>query len=309
MQTGTGLGLAIVNSIVRSSSVDGKVDVWSSENVGTEIKVTFTADMAEEKDLPPPLSELWKPSDVSSPPTVTLINFTGAHRGVELLRTVLTGYLSSWWHMTILPEESEPGDIIIVNEDPEPVAGALARKDIRRPFILLSSRRGNLYLMSIVNDFEDIGGFCRILYKPGGPSRLHATLQLCLRSIVIGQNSTVTTRNGELRLTRARKVVADGRINRNISPRRHYSDLLENPDARPMLGPRSYTFAGPTPGGELGTIPDVFCDPPRSPDSPCPTISIGTGGILLKSSVGTLAIEARARVLVVEDNHILRELL
>ena len=38
LQTGTGLGLAIVNSIVRSRSVDGKVDVWSAEGVGTEIK-------------------------------------------------------------------------------------------------------------------------------------------------------------------------------------------------------------------------------------------------------------------------------
>lgn len=30
LQAGTGLGLAIVNSIVRSKSVDGKVEVWSA---------------------------------------------------------------------------------------------------------------------------------------------------------------------------------------------------------------------------------------------------------------------------------------
>jgi len=63
------------------------------------------------------------------------------------------------------------------------------------------------------------------------------------------------------------------------------------------------------PGGDLGKVPGLFGDRPRSPDSLNPTISIGTGGILLKSSVGTLAADARARVLVVEDNHILRELL
>lgn len=35
LQTGTGLGLAIVNSIIRSDSVNGKVDVWSSEGLST----------------------------------------------------------------------------------------------------------------------------------------------------------------------------------------------------------------------------------------------------------------------------------
>jgi K+-sensing histidine kinase KdpD len=48
LQTGTGLGLAIVSSIVTSENVGGKVDVWSGEGVGTEIKVTFPAEVPED---------------------------------------------------------------------------------------------------------------------------------------------------------------------------------------------------------------------------------------------------------------------
>ena len=40
-----------------------------------------------------------------------------------------------------------------------------------------------------------------------------------------------------------------------------------------------------------------------------PTISVGTGGTLLKSSVGTVEPSGPLRVLVVEDNSILRNLL
>lgn len=39
------------------------------------------------------------------------------------------------------------------------------------------------------------------------------------------------------------------------------------------------------------------------------TINVGAGGTLLKSSVGTLDRQGRVRVLVVEDNQILRDLL
>lgn len=318
MQTGTGLGLAIVNSIMRSASVDGKVDVWSSENVGTEIKVTFTADAVDSKDLSSPLSELWSPREFAKPPTVTLIGFNGRHRGVQLLRKVLAGYLTSWWHLTILPEDSPIGNIVIVNEDSDPVVDALARKDIRRPFILLSSGRGDPVLMAIVNDYENIGGFCRILYKPGGPSRLHATLKLCLRSLIIGQHSKVIdAKSGEIRTPRAQKIISDdyGYMNGLTTPRRHHSDLGEKPESpasspRPFIGTRSITIdplLGPPP--EIQQLPDIpeSTSPKQGPSSP--TIDIGTGGLLLKTSVGSVATPLRARILVVEDNHILRDLL
>jgi hypothetical protein len=315
MQTGTGLGLAIVNSIVRSSSVDGKIDVWSSETVGTEIKVTFVAGAVDALDLSSPLSELWKPRDFPTPPTITLINFDSNHRGVQLFRKVLSGYLTSWWHMPITPAGSGPGDIIIVNEDSNPVAEALARKDIQRPFILLSSGRGDPHLMSIVNDFENIGGFCRILYKPGGPSRLHSTLKLCLRSLLIGRQSVVSgARNGELRTTRTPKLVAGDydTLDELVTPRRYYSDLAEKPEPERFTTSRSITVDPLEPPASTEALPRLAgLSEPSSYKlvPPSPTIAIGSSGTLLKSSVNSVPPRNRTRVLVVEDNHILRDLL
>src|ERR1700761_5929559 len=113
MQTGTGLGLAIVNSIVQSKGVDGKVDVWSAENVGTEIKVTFSAEIVED-ELSHNASDTLNP-DTEHPIRVSLLGFDDPHRGVQLLRRVLTHYLVSWWKFQIAPPGS-PGDIVVTNE-------------------------------------------------------------------------------------------------------------------------------------------------------------------------------------------------
>jgi len=315
LQTGTGLGLAIVNSIVRSSSVEGKVDVWSSENVGTDIKISFMAQTVEDAEGSPILSELWRTEDFARPPSVSLVGFDIAHRGIELLRNVLVGYLQAWWNLVVLPDGSdELGDIIIVNEDPSYVAEAVANKDISRPMILLSSVRGDPHLMSIVTDFENVGGFCRVLYKPGGPSRLHSGLKLCIRSLLIGQRSRVPSMRGNLSRTQAEKA-APFMVN---GPKRHNSDLNSSGDPRPLLGPRSITVE-PRLGTTSGDVPKMVIQTPppilraRSPSpdrSNGPTVAVGTGGILLKSSIGSVNPSIlRARVLVVEDNRILRDLL
>ena len=308
LQTGTGLGLAIVNSIVRSSSVEGKVDVWSSESVGTDIKISFMAQTVEDTEGSPVLSELWRTEDFARPPSVSLVGFDVAHRGIELLRNVLVGYMQAWWNLVVLPDGSdELGDIVIVNEDPSYVANAVASKDISRPILLLSSVRGDPHLMSTVTDLEKVGGFCRVLYKPGGPSRLHSGLKLCIRSLLIGQRSRVPSMRGNLSRTQAEKVVPF-MVN---GPKRHNSDMDSHSDSRPRLGPRSITVEARL--GMTMQIPPP--DPPRTPspsldESNSPTITVGAGGTLLKSSIGTVDFtKLRARVLVVEDNHILRDLL
>lgn len=316
LQTGTGLGLAIVNSIVRSSSVEGKVDVWSSENVGTDIKISFVAQTVEDVEESPVLSELWRAEDFARPPSVSLIGFNVTHRGIEMLRNVLVGYMQAWWNLMVLPDGSdELGDIVIVNEDPSYVAQAVANNDISRPMVLLSSVRGDPHLMSIVTDFENVGGFCRVLYKPGGPSRLYSGLKLCIRSLLIGQRSRVSSMRGNLSRLQAEKAVPL-MVN---SPKRHNSDMDGHGSTRPSLGPRSITVESrlemaPENVPKMTTqVPPQ--DSPRTP-SPgsdgrnSPTIAVGTGGILLKSSIGTVdSTTLRARVLVVEDNRILRDLL
>ena len=316
LQTGTGLGLAIVNSIVRSSSVEGKVDVWSSESVGTDIKISFMAQAVEETEGSLVLSELWRAEDFPRPPSVSLVGFDIAHRGIELLRNVLVGYLEAWWGLVVLPDgNDELGDIVIVNEDPSYIAEAVANKEIARPMILLSSVRGDPHLMSIVTDFENVGGFCRVLYKPGGPSRLHSGLKLCIRSLLIGQRSRVPSLRGNLSRTQMGRVAPFT----TSGPKRHNSDLDSPSSSRPRMGPRSIThesrletISGGVPMMTIQTSPP---DSPRTP-SPgsdgrsSPTVAVGTGGILLKSSIGTVdSSTLRARVLVVEDNDILRDLL
>lgn len=313
LQTGTGLGLAIVNSIVRSSSVEGKVDVWSSENVGTDIKISFMAQTVDDAEGSLVLSELWKAEDFARPPSVSLVGFNVAHRGIELLRKVTVGYVETWWNLVVLPDGSdELGDIVIVNEDPSYIAEATASKDVSRPMILLSSVRGDPHLMSVVTDFEKVGGFCRVLYKPGGPSRLHAGLKLCIRSLLISQRSRVPSLRGSSTRTQVIPLMASG-------PKRHNSDLINPADSRPLLGPRSITIESRS-GAISRYVPKMAAQPPpqnlprtRSPtlDGPdSPTVTVGTGGILLKSSIGTVdSSTLRARVLVVEDNHILRDLL
>ncbi|KAJ7860840.1 hypothetical protein B0H14DRAFT_3863648 [Mycena olivaceomarginata] len=84
LQMGTGLRIAIVNSIVKSESVNGKVDIWSEEGFGTEIKVTFTAQIPVDEATAPEV-EPFKFDDPIHPVTVSLVGFEDEHKGVQLL--------------------------------------------------------------------------------------------------------------------------------------------------------------------------------------------------------------------------------
>lgn len=318
MQTGTGLGLAIVNSIVQSKGVDGKVDVWSAENVGTEIKVTFSAQIVEEDDPSPKVSDTLNPNP-EHPVRVSLVGFDDPHRGVQLLRRVLTHYLVSWWKCRIAPPGSL-GDIVVANEDLSALQLAIERRDIRQPFVFLTVSRGEKHLMTTVTEFERLGGFCRISYKPGGPSRLRQALKLCIHALKISRQSSPAPESAanqsNPRLPFPTHIAA-GVARRNSeepSPKVGHSNVR-----RPALGPRSITVHpvsawsgipasddeddGSQEGVQLSRIRSLS-------QSQSPTIPVGdTGGSLLRSSVGALGSRKNVRVLVVEDNNILRNLL
>ncbi|OBZ72215.1 Hybrid signal transduction histidine kinase J [Grifola frondosa] len=313
LQTGTGLGLAIVNSIVRSPGVDGKVDVWSAEGVGTEIRVTFTAEAVEDVEASSGFSELIKVYDHLKRPAISLVGFDDSLRGVCLLREVLTTNLVARWGFTV-KDDRESGDIVIVNEDLAQVKLAVENKDSTRPFIILSSARGDPRLMAVVNEYEHIGGFCRIVYKPVGPCRLMAALKLCLHVLNIAQGPRPLLPTHH-RTDSPSALPDDINPQYNTLPRRYSEE--SGPQTRPLIGPRSVT-AHPLASwshmtwtaeldeqdsGSLSDSPNLV----QSPSSP--TIAIGTGGTLLKSSVGTIEPRGPLRVLVVEDNSILRNLL
>ncbi|KDR78910.1 hypothetical protein GALMADRAFT_224162 [Galerina marginata CBS 339.88] len=310
LQTGTGLGLAIVSSIVTSENVGGKVDVWSEEGVGTEIKVTFPAEISAETAHKTIAREMesFKADQSDQLPTVSLMGFSGPHKGVQLLNNALRAYLTTWWGFQIV---DEGGDIIIVNDDTGPVVAATERWDTNRAYIILSAARGNPMIMSIASEHERIGGFCRILYKPGGPSRLRVILKLSVHALRIGK-SRVPSPMGTMYSDSAQASV-DGK-DRSVSgssiPRRNSEEASIRSRAhvgRPPMTPRSST-ANPAPA-KWGLLRAVESDEIPDPDTSVPTISLGPGGTLLKSSVGSLEQGSRFRVLVVEDNAILRNLL
>ncbi|KAJ6570210.1 hypothetical protein DFH09DRAFT_917594, partial [Mycena vulgaris] len=305
LQTGTGLGLAIVHSIVKSESVNGKVDVWSEEGIGTEIKVTFTAQISGDEATAPEM-EPFKFDDPMHPVTVSLVGFGEEHKGVQLLHNVVQTYLVSWWGFDVRSLEQDDGEIVILNEDVEPVKKATAERNTSRPFIILSTLRGNPSVMAIASEHERIGGFCRLIYKPGGPSRLYALLKLALHTIKIGQPRS-SSPDEESR--RDEPVSAMTHVARRNSEE---SSITRAAGARPMMSPRSST-AHPLASKSWQRLASTAEkeEPPTTPgEDDEEAINIGAGGTLLRSSMGTInSDERRFRVLVVEDNSILRNLL
>ncbi|KAJ8468527.1 hypothetical protein ONZ45_g17212 [Pleurotus djamor] len=302
LQTGTGLGLAIVNNIVHSDSVSGKVDVWSEVGLGTEIKVTFNAELVG--DDAANSKPDFRFEDPIHRPTVVALGFDTSHNGVQLLYSVLEGYITKWWGFNMVKDEApEAGDVVILNDDPSIVKNATERRDVTRPFLILSASRGNPALMTVASEHERIGGICRILYKPVGPSRLKAALKLCLHALHIVGSNQVDGHN-----------ISDPSlfpIPRRNSEETHNVHSTGPP--RPVF-PRSMTaHPGVLPSWKV-LSPPMESEEPQEPEPETVglTISVGLGGSLLKSSIGTLhsgSAVQHLRVLVVEDNSILRNLL
>ncbi|KIJ52540.1 hypothetical protein M422DRAFT_43384 [Sphaerobolus stellatus SS14] len=315
LQPGTGLGLAIVNSIVRSESVDGKIDVWSAENYGTEIRIIFEAELApsKEEDLGD-----WDKDGFSEPPLISLLHFEDT-RGQRLLKQVVTGYLENWWHFRVSSSDSELGDIVIVNEEVEVVRQLVEQGQCDRPLLLISSARGDPYVISAMDAYERAGGFARIMFKPVGPHALRTVIKLCIRLLKAGGPSQLRTSSSRGSLTSdsmsspmgERYISRDLMVGNSMSRRRSDSaDLPSNLPTRPGMPPRSMTHSHLsresmffTPSS--ATIREEAIDA----DNPASTIPVGPGGLLLKTSIGSLDNPKPLSVLVVEDNSILRELL
>ncbi|KAJ7650665.1 hypothetical protein FB45DRAFT_1050572 [Roridomyces roridus] len=307
LQTGTGLGLAIVNSIVKSESVNGKVEVSSEEGVGTEIKVTFTAQVDAEEKLAAPEMEPFKFNDPMHPVTVSLVGFSNDHKGVQLLHSVMETYLVSWWGLEVRSGDQDYGDIVILNEDVEPVTKATAERDTSRPFIILSTLSGKSAVMTLASEHEKIGGFCRVIYKPGGPSQLYALLKLCLHTIKIGRSGAPSPAHADVPLPEEPTSFTSHSV-----PRRNSEESTWLAARRPVMIQRSTTVHPITSSSwrKLAVTPETPELSPTAEGDEVPTINIGTAGTLLRSSVGTISSDIRRfRVLVVEDNSILRNLL
>lgn len=327
LQTGTGLGLAIVNSIVQSDSVGGKVEVWSEEGVGTEIKIIFVAEAIQEdsEGTSPGSMDRFSFDEPTRPPTVSLVGFDTSHKGVERLRAVISGYLVSWWGFVVQQTGDNSGDIIVVNEDPTFVEIANRRRDTSRPFIILSGSRGDARVMAIASEHERIGGFCRVIFKPGGPSRFFSVVKTCVAILKTKRWDTrpsVVLGGGESKLNPTIDVDSAVRLPQ-LQPQDLPPSPLDRTGSQMHLESEKPTVRIPGSKKPLSTIPpamdlDKSTHQPGAGDptlvmnaSNSPTIPVGDGSAsLLKSSVGTIRTsDRRYSILVVEDNHILRKLL
>lgn len=305
-----------MNSIIRSESVDGRVDVSSMEGVGTEIRITFDAAIPEDE----PVTDVERIEILGRQATATLMGFGDDSKGTSLLREVLQMYLTSWWGFKVVEnDEGHLGDILVVNENIDPLLQAIARKDARRPFILLVSERADAAVMAAMGEYERIGGFCRLVAKPMGPTRLRQVLKACV--------GMISFRDGSHRSSPTTISSSSSRANTLPIPTPSISDPFAIPASlsrrvsqetgmqatpRPRMGPRAHTFHPLLPTAREPII--------SVPSSPAPvrattmsddeqTVTIGTGGTLLKSSIGTLDRRGRINILIVEDNEILRNLL
>lgn len=310
LQAGTGLGLAIVNSIVQSPSVGGKVEVSSEENVGTDIKITFQAEALEDG-----ASALQTPFIFDGTvPTATFLGFKQKSKGVQMLSDVLRKYLQDWWGFRVQTDGGELSDIVIINEDSSPVVTALEKMDYRRSFIILSSSRGSPRVMGICSAYENFGGFCRIVHKPGGPFRLRAALKQLLRARQRRRHrlpsfassgvpdDTISLHSSML----STDLSSPGRLRRaSIDWGSHNHSPLEFPTlASDIPAPLSPDFEE-APSSPENTEPEDSLSSMSSS-----TVTIGIDGMLLESSLRSLDLDRpHPKVLVVEDNNVLRSLL
>ena len=245
----------------------------------------------------------FKVEDRETLPTVALVGFSERYRGTELLKNTFCTYLTTWWGFQI----ADGGDIVLLNEETRPVVSATEARDVSRPFIILSSARGNPTIMSIASDHERIGGFCRILYKPSGPSRLRTLLKLSVHALTISKTrSRVSSIASNVDFPVPFSL--DERRSSHSSVFRRNSDETHMKRTRPVLSARSSTSMMMPSSFKLASVVGHISDSPDS-DNLVPTISVGTGGTLLKASISSIKSERRFRVLVVEDNSILRNLL
>ena len=339
LQTGTGLGLAIVNSIVRSESVNGKVDVWSSEGMGTEIRVSFEAEVIDDED--DSVSSSSSVTSLSSSPghghSISLVGFHTEHRGHMLSLEVLSMYAAAW-QFDLDPNGA--GDVIVINDEEDELARA---QNADRPIIYLTSGRHGR--VAVIRDaIIRSGGSCQLMYKPIGPSSLRATLEQAVQFIErdndmgdmhepltptvedrpsisrgssgasVESNSTVS----ELSFKKSEKLDPRAPLMRRRSEENEAQPTLQ----RPSMAPRGLTYHH----APVKTVPSFASNEAQTPSSagsPQPgsptstvstlsTISLADGGVMLKSAAVPIEgakRERQPRVLVVEDNVINRRVL
>lgn len=337
LQAGTGLGLAIVNSIVRSENVNGKVDVWSSEGVGTEIRISFDVDVIDEdEDLSSASSSTSHSSNTAQGHSLSLLGFTNDHRGHMLNLEILGAYAAAW-----LFELKDDGDILVINDD-ESILATMQHHD--GPILFLQSTR-NPKIVVMRERINGDGGYCQTLHKPIGPSLFRKALHDAVHWIDDDSNETTNSDARRPSFSRDNSggsvdSVESNESNATVSDFSHgkklqqlkresrlplirrRSEEQDQQAPRPSMAPRGITYHAPR---RSVTYADPVASKSPAPSSDSPgsssptsaissmsTISLADGGVMLKAAVTPSEAPKRtrmARVMVVEDNVINRRVL
>lgn len=342
LQPGTGLGLAIVNSIVRSDAMQGSVDVWSAEGVGTEIRVQFEVELRED---PVSLGSNVPEYLAGQGYTVAFLGFDVEHRGIALVREVLQSYAEFMGFEVI--DNPDHADAIIVHDF---VKKRTEQVYSNKPLILVATlRKSDPAILATMGR----GAYTGLVYKPIGSSSVLRELMACVKwlkaptkansglSALTAKMTSLSVDDGEsghlrprmvsnesspshlsldarpspqprLRDTRTTEVKAES-MSMLYRRRSDERDISQAPK-RPVMAPRGLTYHSvprPPPAMDENSVgaPE---SPAVSPNSPNSTISLADGGAMLKAAAFPEITSGRrrpARVMVVEDNAINRRVL
>lgn len=320
LQPGTGLGLSIVNSIVRSDAVNGDLEVWSAEGVGTQIRVTFEVEVADEEEG----DDTNRDADwFGRGYTIAFSGYDPRHTGHQLSIEVLGNYAAN--RGFTVTSDVDSADILFVND------AAGVTNDLKT----FSREPGT--------DRHDT--YTRTMAKPVGPTAFISELEKAVKWLeshrdlkaIAGTMETIRidSSDSDKHMPTARPspphremssdstmstdTVINGSGRRRSSSylhRRRSDDSRDRGSAeRPSIAPRGVSYHGnsgsgrPTPEEE----PPISSSP-SSPTSTMSTISLADGGAMLKAATipADVLVNRRprpARVMVVEDNAINRRVL
>lgn len=183
--TGTGLGLSIVNSIVQSPALNGKIDVWSTEGEGTEIRVTCELEICQEDDFE---GAVYKPAlSIDHKYKVAFLGFSDS-RGDQDLETALKGYFQVWWEFEFVAQSTPTvpayGDIVLINDNLEMLKRLQSDLDGNLPpVVFLTASRGDIDVANACEEYHAAGGVARMLFKPAGPAKLESLVDFCLQCL------------------------------------------------------------------------------------------------------------------------------
>ncbi|ORX36568.1 hypothetical protein BD324DRAFT_452116 [Kockovaella imperatae] len=348
LQTGTGLGLAIVNSIVRSESVNGKVDVWSSEGMGTEIRVSFDVEVVEEdEDTSSVSSAMSMASHPGRGKSLSFFSFAEDYRGQMLSLEVLGAYAAAAGFEL---KENGEGDVYVIHEDEEILEQV---QSYGRPIIFITPGRTS-QASSIRDNMRKNAGSLQILYKPIGPAAFRKALCIAVDHLDerdpdserrssqhaaafedrpgFSRGSSGASQESNATISDLAQRRFERSANRAPLLRRRSAETSMDPSTkigRPALHPRGVTYhhpAHPSSRRTSQTSPPKKSDEPDdsppagisnspqpgSPGSAISTISLADGGVMLKAATVPINAPRRERiprVLIVEDNAINRRVL